>query len=111
MSTRALERFRYLLTGTIMSYVGSNTGLPLKVMRKGLMAATVVGLGLYTYSALFSGSEEQAVQTEVVQLRQRVEAVTAERDQFARERDQMIQAGQDLKGVQNQVEDAMQELR
>jgi len=95
----------------MMSYARSNAGLPFEVVGKCVMAATVLGLGLFAYSALFAGTDKQSVQTEVVHLRQQIEAITAERDQLARERDQTIQAGQDLRGAQNQVAAAMQELQ
>jgi peptidoglycan hydrolase-like protein with peptidoglycan-binding domain len=77
----------------------------------GLLAAAAVGWGLFTYSTILSGSEKQAVQNEITQLRQQSETVTAERDQLAQEKDQTMQASQDLRNVQKQIEAAVQELQ
>jgi Putative peptidoglycan binding domain len=94
-----------------MSYATIKVGLPFEMLGKGFIAATVVGFGLFAYSALFSDSEEQPAKNVVLQLHQQTDAVTVERDQLARERDQTFQAGQDLKALQPKVEAAMQELR
>ncbi len=94
-----------------MSYATSHAGQRLNKVRTGLLAAAAVGWGLFAYSTLSSGSDEQAVQTEIVQLHQQIEAVTAERDQLAQERDRTIQAGQDLQNMQKLIEAAVQELQ
>jgi murein L,D-transpeptidase YcbB/YkuD len=94
-----------------MSYATTNTGQRLDRVKVGLVVAAAVGWGLFAYSTLSSGSEEQAVQTEMMQLHQQIEDVTAERDQLAQERDRRIQASQDLQNVQKQIEAAIQELQ
>ena len=94
-----------------MSYATSNAGQRLDKVKTGFLAAAAVGWGLFAYSALFSGSEEQAVQAEIAHFHQQLQTVTAERDQLAQERDQKIQAGQDLQNVQKQIEAAVQELQ
>jgi murein L,D-transpeptidase YcbB/YkuD len=94
-----------------MSYATTNAGQRLDGVKAGLVAAAAVGWGLFAYSTLSSGSEEQAVQTEILQLHQQIEDVTAERDQLAQERDRQIQDGQDLQNVQKQIEAAIQELQ
>ena len=94
-----------------MSYATTNAGQRLDIVKTGLVAAAAVGWGLFAYSTLSSGSEEQAVQTEILQLHQQIEDVTAERDQLAQERDRRIQASQDLQNVQKQIEAAIQELQ
>ena len=94
-----------------MSYATTNAGQQLDITKTGLVAAAAVGWGLFAYSTLFSGSDEQAVQTEIMQLRQQIEAVTTERDQLAQERERTIHAGQDLQNVQKQIEAAIQELQ
>ena len=94
-----------------MSYATTNTGQRLDRVKAGLVAAAAVSWGLLAYSTLSSGSEEQAVQTEILQLHQQIEDVTAERDQLAQERDRQIQDGQDLQNVQKQIEAAIQELQ
>jgi len=91
-----------------MSYARINAAQRLGMVKAGLVAAAAVGWGLFAYSTLSSSSEEQAVQTEILQLHQQIEDVTAERDQLAQERDRQIQAGQDL---QKQIEAAIQELQ
>jgi murein L,D-transpeptidase YcbB/YkuD len=94
-----------------MSYATTNAGQQLDITKTGLVAAACVGWGLFAYSALFSGSEEQAVQAEIAHFHQQLQTVTAERDQLAQERDQKIQAGQDLQNVDKQIEAAVQELQ
>jgi uncharacterized protein YlxW (UPF0749 family) len=94
-----------------MSYATTNAGQRLDIVKTGLVAAAAVGWGLFAYSTLSSGSQEQAVQTEILQLHQQIEDVTAERDQLAQERDRRIQASQDLQNVQKQIEAAIQELQ
>jgi phage-related tail protein len=94
-----------------MRYATSDAGQRLDIVKAGLAAAAAVGWGLFAYSTLSSGSEEQAVQTEILQLHQHIEDVTAERDQLAQERDRQMQASQDLQNVQKQIEAAVQELQ
>ena len=94
-----------------MSYARINAAQRLGMVKAGLVAAAAVGWGLFGYSTLSSGSQEQAVQAEIMQLRQQIEDVTAERDQLAQERDRQIQAGQDLQNMQKQIEAAIQELQ
>ena len=94
-----------------MSDARNHAGLPFQVAGKGLLAATIIGLGLFAYSVLFSGSEEQSAQTEIAHLHQQLQTVTAERDQLAHDREKALQAGQDLKATRQKVEAAMQELQ
>jgi murein L,D-transpeptidase YcbB/YkuD len=94
-----------------MSDATTYAGQRLDIVKTGLVAAAAVGWGLFTYSTLSSGSEEQAVQAEIAHFRQQLEAVTAERDRLAQERDREIQAGQDLQNVQKQIGAAVQELQ
>ena len=94
-----------------MSYATAYSGQRLDMVKAGLVAAAAVGWGLFAYSTLSSGSEEQAVQTEIMQLHQQIEDVTAERDQLAQERERTIHAGQDLQNVQKLIEAAVQELK
>ena len=58
-----------------MSYATSNAGQRLDKVKTGFLAAAAVGWGLFAYSALFSGSEEQAVQAEIGHFHQQLEAV------------------------------------
>ena len=94
-----------------MSYATANTGQRLDMVKAGLVAAAAVGWGLFAYSALLSGSEEQAAQAEIAHFHQQLQTVTAERDQLAQERERTIHAGQDLQNVQKQIEAAIQELQ
>ncbi len=94
-----------------MSYATTYAGQRLDIVKTGLVAAAAVGWGLFAYSTLSSGSQEQSVQTEIMQLHQQIEDVTAERDQLAQERERTIHAGQDLQNVQKQIEAAIQELQ
>ena len=94
-----------------MSYATTYAGQRLDIVKISLIAVTAVGWGLLAYSTLSSGSEEQAAQTEIMQLHQQIETVTAERDQLAQERERTIHAGQDLQNVQKQIEAAIQELQ
>ena len=89
----------------------NRAGLPFQVAGKGLLAATIIGLGLFAYSVLFSGTEKQSAQVEIARLHQQIQTVTAERDQLARDKAQTLQAGQDLKATRQKVEAAMQELQ
>jgi murein L,D-transpeptidase YcbB/YkuD len=94
-----------------MNDARNHAALPFQVAGRGLLAATIIGLGLIAYSVLFSGSEEQSAQTEIAYLHQQIQAVTAERDQLAQDREKALQAGQDLKAARQKVEAAMQELQ
>ncbi|MFD0466324.1 peptidoglycan-binding protein [Microvirga aerilata] len=78
---------------------------------KGLLAVAAVGWGLFAYSAVSSGSDEQAVQTEITRLHQEVQVLAAERNKFAQERDQAIQANGDLQHLQGQTAAVRQELQ
>jgi murein L,D-transpeptidase YcbB/YkuD len=94
-----------------MSYATTYAEQRLDIVKISLIAATAAGWGLLAYSTLSSGPEEQAAQTEIMQLHQQIEDVTAERDQLAQERERTIHAGQDLQNVQKQIEAAIQELQ
>jgi chromosome segregation ATPase len=94
-----------------MSYGRSRAEGQFGVRGIGLSAATVVGWGLLTYSVLSTGSEEHTLQSEISQLRQQIETVTAERDQLAKENDRRILAGQDLHTIQLRTEAATEELQ
>lgn len=89
----------------------NHAGLPFQMAGKGLLAATIIGLGLFAYSVLVSGTEERSSQTEIAQLHQQIQAVTAERDQLAHDKAQALQAGKDLNATQQKIEAAMQELQ
>jgi murein L,D-transpeptidase YcbB/YkuD len=106
-----LNRSSCFIVGTIMGDARNRAGLPFEVAGKGLLAATIIGSGLFAYSVLFSGAEEQSAQIELAHLHQQIQAVTAERDQLARDKAQTRQAGQDLEAARQQVEAAMQELQ
>ena len=67
-----LDHFSCLAAGTIMRDARYHAGLPFRVAGKGPLAATIIGLGLFTYSVLFSGCEEQSAQTEIAQLHQQI---------------------------------------
>jgi peptidoglycan hydrolase-like protein with peptidoglycan-binding domain len=94
-----------------MSDARNHARLLFQVAGKGLLAATIIGLGLFAYSVLFSGAEEQSAQTEIAHLHQQIQAVTAERDQLAHDKAQALQAGKDLNATQQKIEAAMQELQ
>jgi chromosome segregation ATPase len=94
-----------------MSYVINPVRLQLNTTGKGLLAATVIGWGLFGYSVLSTGSEEHALQSENSQLRQQIESVTAERDQVAKANDQKVIAGQDLNTMLGRIEAATEELQ
>src|SRR3712207_4689609 len=94
-----------------MSYVKSQIRLQLGATGKGLLAATAVGWGLFVYSVLSTGFEENTIQSENSQLRQQIETVTAERDQLTKANDQKILAGQDLNTVLVRIEAATEELQ
>src|SRR3954447_22679452 len=94
-----------------MSYVNNQVRLHLNATGKGLLAATVIGWGLFVYSVLSTGSEEHALQSENSQLRQQIEAVTAERNQLAQANDQKILAGYDLNAMLVRIEAATEELQ
>jgi septal ring factor EnvC (AmiA/AmiB activator) len=78
---------------------------------KGLLAAAAVGWGLFAYTAVSSGSKEQAVQDEITRLHQEVQVFAAERDKFAQERDRTAQASGDLQHLQGQIAAAKEELQ
>jgi murein L,D-transpeptidase YcbB/YkuD len=105
-----LDRFSYFVVGTIMSDARKHAGLSFQVVGKGLLTATIIGFGLFACSVLFPNSEEQSAD-EVAQLHLQIQAVTAERDQLARDKAQALQAGQDLQATRQKVEAAMQELQ
>jgi murein L,D-transpeptidase YcbB/YkuD len=95
-----------------MSYGTNHAKLRAGAAGKALFAATaVVGLGLFLYSALASQAGDKDVRAEIMQLRQQVEAITAERDQLARENNRRIVAGQSLTDIQVRIEAATGELR
>lgn len=94
-----------------MSYLRNRARLQFDVAGKGLLAAAAIGWGLFGYTVLSTGSEERTIQTEIPQLRQQIETVTAERDQLAKENDRRILAGQDLHTMQVRIEAATEELQ
>jgi chromosome segregation ATPase len=94
-----------------MSYVRNYAGLQLGATGIGLLAATAIGCGLFVYSVLFKSSEGHALQSEIAQLRQQIETVTAERDQLAKENERRILAGQDLNTTLKRIEAATEELQ
>src|SRR5918993_2146292 len=94
-----------------MSYVRHYTGLQLGAVGIGLLAATAIGCGLFMYSILSTDSEDHALQSEISQLRQQIETVTAERDQLAKENERRILADQDLNTTLKRIEAATEELQ
>jgi murein L,D-transpeptidase YcbB/YkuD len=94
-----------------MSNVKNQIKQQLNATGVGLLVATAIGWGLFVHSVLSTGSEEHAIQSENSQLRQKVETITAERDQLARANDQKIMAGQDLNTMLVRIEAATEELQ
>ncbi len=94
-----------------MSYVKTQVRLQLGATGKGLLAATVIGWGLFVYSVLSTGFEEHTLERENRQLRQEIETVTAERDQLAKANDKKVLAGQDLNTILVRIEAATEELQ
>ena len=75
---------------------------------KGILAVAAVGWGLFAFSVLSSGSDEQA---EIAHLRQQVETMTAERTKLVQEQEQIIQASGDLEHLRKAVAAATQEIQ
>ena len=75
---------------------------------KGILAVAAVGWGLFAFSVLSSGSDEQA---EIAHLRQQVETMTAERTRLVQEQEQIIQASGDLEHLRKAVAAATQEIQ
>jgi hypothetical protein len=94
-----------------MSHVKTQVRLQLGATGKALLATTAIGWGLFVYSVLSTGFEEHTLQSENRQLRQQIEAVSAERDQLAKANDQKILAGQDLNTMLARIEAATEELQ
>lgn len=94
-----------------MSYGRSRAEWQFGTIGMGLLATTVVGWGLLTYSVLSTGSEEHTFESEMSQLRQQIETVTAERDQLAKGNERRILAGQDLNTMLKRIEAATEELQ
>jgi murein L,D-transpeptidase YcbB/YkuD len=94
-----------------MSYVRSKVASPFGMIDKGLLAVAAAGWGLIAYSAVSSGSDEQAVQDEIAWLHQEVQVVAAERNKLAQERDLTIQASGNLQHLQRQTAAVRQELQ
>ncbi len=94
-----------------MSTVNNQVSLQLNATGKGLLVAAAIGWGLFVYSILSTGSEEQTLQSENAQLRQQIGTVTAERDRLATANDQKTLAGQDLNTMLVRIEAATEELQ
>jgi type II secretory pathway component PulM len=94
-----------------MSHVNTQVRLQLGATGKGLLAATVIGWGLFVYSVLSTRLEEHTLQSENRQLRQQVETITAECNQLAKANDQKVLAGQDLNTMLARIEAATEELQ
>jgi len=94
-----------------MSNVTNQARMPLGVAGTGLFAAAALGLGLFIYSAMASEAENKDAKTELLQLRQQIETLTAERDQVTKESNRRILAGQSLHSIQVQIEAATGELQ
>jgi murein L,D-transpeptidase YcbB/YkuD len=90
-----------------MSYTRSKAISPFGMIDRGLLTLAATGWGLFAYSVVSSGSDEQAVQNEIARLHQEVKVVSAERDKFVQE----IQKSGDLQYLQNKVAAATQELQ
>ncbi|MBQ0819052.1 peptidoglycan-binding protein [Microvirga sp. HBU67558] len=94
-----------------MSYVRNYARVQLSTAGTGLLAATAIGFGLFVYSVLSKSSEDHALQSEILNLRQQIETVTAERDQLAKDNERRILAGQDLNTTLKRIEAATEELQ
>jgi len=94
-----------------MNYASSKATSPFGMIDKGLLTLAAVGWGLFAFSVISSGSDEQTAQDEIARLHQEVKVVSVERDKFAQERDQTIQASGDLQHLQNKIAAATQELQ
>lgn len=94
-----------------MSYGRSRAEWQFGTIGMGLLATTVVGWGLLTYSVLSTGSEKHAFEGEMSQLRQQIATVTTERDRLATESERRILAGQDLNTMLTRIEAATEEIQ
>ncbi|WP_201864752.1 peptidoglycan-binding domain-containing protein [Microvirga soli] len=94
-----------------MSYVNNRVRLQLNATGKGLLAATVIGWGLFVYSVLPTGTEKHTLQSENSRLRQQIETIAAERDRLAKVNEQKTLAGQDLNTMLVRIEAATEELQ
>jgi murein L,D-transpeptidase YcbB/YkuD len=108
---KALDPFSYQYVSQPMSYTISEAAPRFDMISKGLLAVAAIGWSLFAYSAIGSGPDEQAVQDEIVGLRQKVTSANAERDKAIRERDQTIQTSGELKHLQKEIASATQELK
>jgi len=86
-------------------------GPQLGVAGKGLLAATAIGWGLFVYSVLSPRFERHSLETQISQLQLKVETVTAERDQLAKDNERRILAGQDLSTMLMRTDAATEELQ
>jgi hypothetical protein len=86
-----------------MSDVNSQVRPQLNATGIGLLVATAIGWGLFVHSVLSTGSEEHAIQSENSQLRQKVETITAERDQLASDRRPLAAPASGSAGFRSQV--------
>ncbi|HZH53143.1 MAG TPA: peptidoglycan-binding protein [Microvirga sp.] len=76
-----------------------------------LGAIALIGWGLYGYSAVSAGSQEDAIHAELAQLRRQLEQVSAERSQLAAERNQLVQSAGDLQQLQRQIASDREQLK
>jgi seryl-tRNA synthetase len=94
-----------------MIYGTDHAWLQLGIAGKGLLAAAGIGWGLYVYSVLSPRFERHTFQTEISQIRQQIETITAERDQLAKDNERRILAGQDLNTMLVRIEAATEDLQ
>jgi hypothetical protein len=94
-----------------MSHVRSYARLQLGAAGIGLLAAAAIGCGLFMDSILSTDPEDFTLQSEISQLRQQIETVTAERDQLAKENERRILGDQDLNTILKRIEAATEELQ
>ncbi|WP_262299477.1 peptidoglycan-binding domain-containing protein [Microvirga sesbaniae] len=94
-----------------MRHVRNYAWLQLSTAGVALLTAMATGSGLFVYSVLSKSSEDHALHSEISQLRQQIETVTAERDQLAKDNERRILAGQDLNTTLKRIEAATEELQ
>jgi murein L,D-transpeptidase YcbB/YkuD len=91
-----------------MTYARHAARSQIDFVSKGILAIAAVGWGLFAWSVLSSGSDEQA---EIAHLRQLVETVTAKHTKVVQEQEQIIQASGDLEHLRKAIAAATQEIQ
>jgi len=82
-----------------------------KVAGIALGTLALIGWGLYGYSAVSAGSQDDAVHAELTRLRRQLEQTSAERSRLAAERDQLVQSSGDLQQIQRQIASDREQLK